>query len=749
MGSLGSDLPLRLLCHDNGEFYVCDARSKGIVDYDILSYRWHSDDAHDVGVTGVSWNVKITDNKVKDIRRLMRTDDIQYLWVDCICINQEDLAEQSVEMSKMYEYYKNAKRCHILMDMDEVWNPQLIVDDLKFIDHILSYMDGAALASEARLTERMATELSAWANTKDWVFRMEETAVRSAAIEMGVLNCYATCISHISSLFDNEYFSRVWTFQEMLLGKNITMWGINEKDVSCVGALHTWMDLATDARDKAEKLEAWIEGCRVHNTASVNTILGIIQEDKVSLGYLQTQVRGINSARTDIISGGPRWWLDNHKGISNIFSAISMRPREATKPADIFKGLLGVFSGMFTAAEIESQLSGEDIEAISFAFFRQLSLKTGRAWTRLAISSRERGEWEWIPVAANHGSLKTTDCFSGVINLGRLKPGKGLAKTAAITGLIGAPRQYLTIKLLQGNKDFQFVFRGCNGGKKVKTGTFSSEPIPLNESPRVVSGDETGRTLVQCATILSSLLNPDGDIVDYRRRLLYKLAPTWKVTDANAKHSEWADRCVSGTSWEDPAPNHLRAHNHSMNYIMRDVTGCQSRLQSETTADMSCEVRINCGCTIVAPFSLVMEAIIAVDGSFLGDTAIDLDKDNRIVLQDGLGLVQVGDVGKSFHLVAFGGNVKAHPSYAAACRGTKESKPVIAKLPWPCGRALVRADFRHDSTSLMRDYGYVETGGSGNLLICRNNPIDDYKVVGVCIDEFIDNKKGYKDVVIG
>jgi hypothetical protein len=61
----------------------------------------------------------------------------------------------------------------------------------------------------------------------------------------------------------------------------------------------------------------------------------------------------------------------------------------------------------------------------------------------------------------------------------------------------------------------------------------------------------------------------------------------------------------------------------------------------------------------------------------------------------------------------------------------------------------VRADFRHDTTSLLRDYGYVETGGSGNLLICRNNPIDDYKVVGVCIDEFIQNKKGYKDVTIG
>jgi len=33
------------------------------------------------------------------------------------------------------------------------------------------------------------------------------------------------------------YFSRVWTFQEMLIGKNIAMWGINEKSISCIGEL--------------------------------------------------------------------------------------------------------------------------------------------------------------------------------------------------------------------------------------------------------------------------------------------------------------------------------------------------------------------------------------------------------------------------------------------------------------------------------------------------------------------------------
>ena len=45
-------------------------------------------------------------------------------------------------------------------------------------------------------------------------------------------------------------------------------------------------------------------------------------------------------------------------------------------------------------------------------------------------------------------------------------------------------------------------------------------------------------------------------------------------------------------------------------------------------------------------------------------------------------------------------------------------------------------------TDMIRKYGYVETGGSGNLLICRNYPLGQYKVIGVCIDEVISNQKG-------
>lgn len=146
---------------------------------------------------------------------------------------------------------------------------------------------------------------------------MEASVVKSTAVDMGVLNCYSTCISRVKSLFENAYFTRVWTFQEMLLGKNITMYGINPQRISCIGELETWMDLASDSKDKAFKLQTWIDESRLVKSASVNAILRFIDDDCIDLDFLQTQVRGISSARTDIIAGGPYWWHENYKGVSN------------------------------------------------------------------------------------------------------------------------------------------------------------------------------------------------------------------------------------------------------------------------------------------------------------------------------------------------------------------------------------------------------------------------------------------------
>jgi hypothetical protein len=219
-------------------------------------------------------------------------------------------------------------------------------------------------------------------------------------------------------------------FKRCFSGKNIILFAINDNSIFCIGQVNNWLDFATDCKDKAHKLCEWIEESRQESPAPVLTILRIIEDDYLTLSFLQIQVRGISAARLDIITGGSSWWYENYKGVSNVFSAISIIPRHCGKPGDIFRSLLGIFSDLFSPKEVHDQLMShdkdDDMERISFAFFKQLYIKTGFAWTSLTASSRAMEAWGWIPVVANYSqNLMTTDCFSGVIRLGVLgKDGK-------------------------------------------------------------------------------------------------------------------------------------------------------------------------------------------------------------------------------------------------------------------------------------------------------------------------------------
>ncbi|KAH7303937.1 heterokaryon incompatibility protein-domain-containing protein [Stachybotrys elegans] len=744
---MDDELPLRLLSHNNGNFFVFETHQRPEVDhFDILSYTWgptkKKENAYDCGIPGVEWRVVLQEQKINDIKQLMLQAGIQYLWVDSLCLDQNNEEETDQRITKIHQYYRNARRCHIMLGMSEAWHPQTIVDNLKYLDHVLFNLQGNSLASEAPgLTSYVINRLLEWENGKRWVFELDLPSVRSTAIEPGLLNCYATCISHVKMLFHNPYFSRVWTFQELILGRNICVWGMSSDGVSEIGEFSVWLDLATDAIDKAVKLRDWIQKWRRVNTTTIDTILKLVDEDIISLAARQVQVGGISSARTDIINGGPFWWRENLKGVRNIFSALAMVPRECERKPDFFRGLLGIFSGLFSEAEIQTELAGENLEKVSFAFFKQLSIKTGLAWTKLVMDCHGRENWSWIPILRNHENVISTEFFTGVMTLGRVNE-SGQATMEATTGLRGNPRKYTNIRLLQGNGSFDFIFKGCNCSKELKTDIPSTGQLATDDRPKEIVQDETGRSLVQCATLLGYALDPGcEDIQEYRRRLLHRLRPDWRISDPAAKPLGWVDRCVSGTAWQDPGLLGFRSHNMLINYTMVDMVGCLSRLAHASTANFMCEVTINCGCYIYAPFSLVFEALTAVEGSSLGGISATLDDDGRIEITDGLGLVQLGDVGRTFSLVAFGGDINAHKSHASICRRTKADQLVIPKQRWPSGRALVGDEFAHEVTDMMRDYGYLDTG-VGNLLICRSDPMNPYKIVGVCVDDLIANKRG-------
>lgn len=746
--------PLRLLRQYKGAFTLVDLRHTHVDSFDIISHRWYPAEKAAYGfkdtrgpdgallkghgIPGLDWDINISREKLTHIKAFMEFASVEYLWVDCICIRQDDNEEKAGEVPKMFEYYKAAQTCHVLMKMPAVWDPKEMVQELKYVDHVMYHMGGSSVSSEApNLSKGTVDRLKYWANA-DWRFSIPKATATSAALDLGVLNCYATCVRNVTSLFANEYFTRVWTFQEMILGKNIKLWAIDGAEVADIGELDVWMDLATDACDRALKLLNWIRDSRELKSVSVLVIIRAIQEDIVLLQSLRLTVKGLESARTDIITGGPRWWYDNHKGISNIFSAISIIPRSCFDKHDLFRGLLGIFNGLFSEEELQRDLTGDDVETMSFNFFKQLSTKTGHAWTSLAVSTQERGEYDWIPMVRKHSRPTTADCFAGVLKLGDVNK-KGLAKTSAKINLRGAPRKFASIKLVESEpgSGYQFTFKGCNCGKKVKTGRFTRKLVPTYDQTEEVRTDETARKLVHCATLLGKLMDPDGDIVAYRQKLLGRLLPSWRVSDPNAKPAEWEDRCVNGTMWEDPRG--IWVHNWSFSYKMVDLEDFDCQLATETTAGVSCKFEVNCGCTFTAPYVFIFQGVAAVHGSALGEKAADFSPDNRITLQDGLGLVQVGDVNKTFNLVAFDGDVSAYKTHASQCR-KKRLDP--SKAPdFPRGRALVSEGFSHGLVDQMRNYGYVDTGGSGNLLISRNHMADPYKIIGACIDGTFEAKK--------
>jgi hypothetical protein len=119
------------------------------------------------------------------------------------------------ELSRMFEYYKSARKCHIPMSMEKneaVRDPLEIVDNLKFIDHILSSMGGAALASEVpHLSNDFKHRLCMWANMEGeaWTFPLKKEPVRSAGVDICVQNCYSTCTRYIRLLFRNLCIIRV------------------------------------------------------------------------------------------------------------------------------------------------------------------------------------------------------------------------------------------------------------------------------------------------------------------------------------------------------------------------------------------------------------------------------------------------------------------------------------------------------------------------------------------------------------
>jgi len=110
---------MRLLERNSaGEFILTkDFIDDEVPPYAILSHTWGVD-AEEVtleDLTNGTGQDKAGYEKLRFCGKQVRTDGLQYFWVDTCCINKANFTELSEAINSMFRWYQNATKCYVFL----------------------------------------------------------------------------------------------------------------------------------------------------------------------------------------------------------------------------------------------------------------------------------------------------------------------------------------------------------------------------------------------------------------------------------------------------------------------------------------------------------------------------------------------------------------------------------------------------------------------------------------------------------
>ena len=103
--------------------------------YHALSYTWGSNvlDHRITVVSGESQQtLPITENAHTALRHIRHSNSVRLLWVDAICINQQDVEERNDQVARMADIYKSAEKVIVWLGPEED-DSNLAIDGLKLL----------------------------------------------------------------------------------------------------------------------------------------------------------------------------------------------------------------------------------------------------------------------------------------------------------------------------------------------------------------------------------------------------------------------------------------------------------------------------------------------------------------------------------------------------------------------------------------------------------------------------------------
>ena len=182
-----------------------------------ISYTWGAPELQaEISVDGKHWIVR--HNCAYALWQARHHFPGSYVWIDSVCINQQDLLEKSAQVNVMGDVYaKSAEVLACIGAPDE--SSDYVYDILPRMDEILHDVPDGWYQGECR----------------DYEWFPSATSSQAAIVEL---------LEHANKLSQRPYFSRVWIVQELFggLGRTTVLCGTRSCDVDALLDLHVRLD---------------------------------------------------------------------------------------------------------------------------------------------------------------------------------------------------------------------------------------------------------------------------------------------------------------------------------------------------------------------------------------------------------------------------------------------------------------------------------------------------------------------------
>jgi ankyrin repeat protein len=332
---LDSPRQIRILIVQPGEFedpVHCDLKivSLDSAEFEALSYLWGNELA-DKEITISGGKFKIRDSVLSALLRFRKPLEPRPLWIDAICINQQDISERNQQVSLMTEIYSRASEVLIWFGKDDTLAP----------------------AATAEITA--------------YIYNMQD--------EDSADYC-PTWNPNTTMFLSNPWFHRAWIFQEVVCSKKATIYcGIRDKhDKKNI----YFRDRAINAIswDKVSKFYSLVGETRMLQRVPTGfcTVIGPIQYSQSEYNAKDGTKRHLDllallEIRRDGMATDPRDKVFSHLG-------LSIEGQNGTLQAD-YRSPVGEVYTNVAAALIRSR---KDLRVLSAVQARRIENKTLPSW---------------------------------------------------------------------------------------------------------------------------------------------------------------------------------------------------------------------------------------------------------------------------------------------------------------------------------------------------------------------------------